>query len=258
MTAFCRDLLLLLGNEAKMMECWCIVQCWSVSFFSKQVSWISGCCKNFAHHHIAWDPQHLSISLTADSAIAGGVLGTDTPRLWQCDVGRRGKQSTWQTAVCDECCCTARLFSTEMRPHHTAAPGPSLVTHATADRIQACCACLPLLAWYGFAIPCTRTARGADMDSQRRLRSASTFELNIPPTRRVTVGDRAFGVAAARVWSSLPSDVTASTLLSIFKRRLKTSLFSRSFDLWLNCVTLLLLIFFAVKCSRSFLDCMAL
>jgi len=98
----------------------------------------------------ASDPQHSSISLTADSAIAGGVLGTDTPRLWQCDVGRRGKQSTRQTAVCDECCCTAPLFSTEMRPHHTAAP---LVTRPTADRIQARCACLPLLAWYGCAIP---------------------------------------------------------------------------------------------------------
>ena len=47
--------------------------------------------------------------------------------------------------------------------------------------------------------------RVADMDSRRRLRSASTLELNIPPTRRVTVGDRAFRVAAARVWNSLTS-----------------------------------------------------
>ena len=52
--------------------------------------------------------------------------------------------------------------------------------------------------------------RVADMDSRRQLRSASTLELNIPPARRVTVGVRAFGVAAARVWNSLPSDVTAS------------------------------------------------
>jgi len=73
--------------------------------------------------------------------------------------------------------------------------------------------------------------RVADMHSRRRLRSASTFELNIPPTCRVTVGDRAFGVAAAHVWNSLPSGVTASPSLSVFKRRLKTSLFSRSFDL---------------------------
>ena len=97
----------------------------------------------------ASDQLHSSISLTADSAIAGGVLGTDTPRLRQCDVGRRGKQSTRKTAVCDECCCTARLFSTEVRPHHTAAPGPSFFTRATADWVQARCACLPLLAWYG-------------------------------------------------------------------------------------------------------------
>ena len=41
--------------------------------------------------------------------------------------------------------------------------------------------------------------RVADMDSRRRLRSASTFELNIPPMRRVNVADRAFAVAAARV-----------------------------------------------------------
>ena len=43
--------------------------------------------------------------------------------------------------------------------------------------------------------------RVADMDSRRRLRSASTLELNIPPTRRVTVGDRAFTVAAGRIWN---------------------------------------------------------
>ena len=90
--------------------------------------------------------------------------------------------------------------------------------------------CLPLFAWYPPYIA-RELCRVADIDSRRRLRSASTFKLNIPPMRRVTVGDRAFGVAAARVWNSLPSDVTASPSLSVFKRRLKTSLFSRSFDL---------------------------
>ena len=47
----------------------------------------------------ASDPQHSSISLTANSAIAGGVLGTNTPGLRQCDIGRRGKQSTWQSTI---------------------------------------------------------------------------------------------------------------------------------------------------------------
>jgi len=95
------------------------------------------------------DPQHSSISLTTDSAIAGGVLGTDMPRLRQCDVGRRGKQSTRQTAVCDECCCTARLFSMEMRPHHTAAPGPSLVyaRHSGSNSNSLCLPSVACMAW---------------------------------------------------------------------------------------------------------------
>jgi len=181
-------------------------------------------------------PQHLSISLTAYSAIAGGVFGTDTPRLRQCNVGRSGKQSSRETTVCDEWCCTARLFSTEVRSHHTAAPGPSLTTRATEDRIQARCTCLPLLAWLrhilheNCAVWQTRTRDG---DFVPLRRSSWTFHQRVVSP----------SVAAARVWNSLPSDVTASPSLSVFKRRLKTSLFSCSFDIWLNCVTLLLLIF---------------
>jgi len=57
--------------------------------------------------------------------------------------------------------------------------------------------------------------RVADMDSRRRLRSASALlELNIPSlTRRVTVGDRAFGVVVACVWNGLPPDVISSPSL---------------------------------------------
>jgi len=64
-----------------------------------------------------------------------------------------------------------------------------------------------------------------------------------PPTRHSTIGDldRAFPVAASRVWNSLPSSVTSSTSLSAFRRRLKTELFSRCFGLdsvW-NCCSML-------------------
>jgi len=62
----------------------------------------------------------------------------------------------------------------------------------------------------------------ADLDARRCLRSASTSTLVVPVTRLSTVGDRAFPVAAARVWNSLPADVTSSPSLSTFKRRLKT------------------------------------
>ena len=59
--------------------------------------------------------------------------------------------------------------------------------------------------------------------------SVSTPALVVPPSRLSTVGDRAFPVAAARVWNSLPDFVTASTSLPMFKRHLKTVLFAKSY-----------------------------
>ena len=71
--------------------------------------------------------------------------------------------------------------------------------------------------------------RVADVESRRRLRSASTSALIVPQTRRSTLGDRAFPVAAARVWNRLPTYVIQSTSLPVFRSRLKTELFARSY-----------------------------
>jgi len=68
----------------------------------------------------------------------------------------------------------------------------------------------------------------ADLDARRCLRSASTSTLVVPVKFPSTVGGRAFPVAAARVWNSLPADVISLLSLSTFKRRLKTELFVRS------------------------------
>jgi len=69
----------------------------------------------------------------------------------------------------------------------------------------------------------------ADLPGQQRLRSASSADLAVPQTRLQTIGDRAFCVAAAKTWNSLPSEVTSSVTLSTFKQKLKTYLFSLSF-----------------------------
>lgn len=72
--------------------------------------------------------------------------------------------------------------------------------------------------------------RVADIDSRRRLRSASTSMLVVPSSCHSTIGDQpAFPVAASRVWNSLPSSVTSSTSLTVFRQRLKTELFLRCF-----------------------------
>jgi len=48
-------------------------------------------------------------------------------------------------------------------------------------------------------------------------------------TRLLTVGDRAFPVAAARVWNSLPDLVTSAPSVAVFRSRLKTHLFNISY-----------------------------
>jgi hypothetical protein len=73
--------------------------------------------------------------------------------------------------------------------------------------------------------------RVADTEGRQRLRSASTAELIVPRVSRPTIGGRAFPVAAANVWNNLPSRVTSSASLSVFKSRLKTELFSRCYNI---------------------------
>jgi len=85
---------------------------------------------------------------------------------------------------------------------------------------------------HGLAPPylATDIRRIADVDSRRRLRSGSSAQLLVTSTEHATNGDRAFPVVAARAWNSLPPYVTSSPSLPVFRTRLKTELFARSFD----------------------------
>jgi len=57
-----------------------------------------------------------------------------------------------------------------------------------------------------------------------------TVALTCP--KNVTLGDRAFPLAAARAWNGLPSSIRAAPSLQLFCLELKTALFlfSSSFD----------------------------
>ena len=76
--------------------------------------------------------------------------------------------------------------------------------------------------------------RVADIEGRQRLRSASKGHLTVPATNRATIGDRAFPVAAARAWNSLPSSVTSSPSLPVLKKRLKLNC-SKSHFLSVDC-----------------------
>jgi hypothetical protein len=71
--------------------------------------------------------------------------------------------------------------------------------------------------------------RVADVPARRRLRSSTTNSLIVRQTRLVTVGDRAFPVAGANLWNSLPDDITSLDSQATFRRQLKTSLFRISY-----------------------------
>ena len=61
--------------------------------------------------------------------------------------------------------------------------------------------------------------------TRRQLRSADSPTLVVRSTRRSTLGDRAFPVAAARAWNILPPAVRDAPSLLSFRSRLKTWLF---------------------------------
>ena len=72
--------------------------------------------------------------------------------------------------------------------------------------------------------------RLSDLPSRRRLRSSFTDQLDVGRQSQCsTVGDRAFAVAGARLWNSLPHDIVASDTLPHFRRGLKTFLFRQSY-----------------------------
>jgi len=71
--------------------------------------------------------------------------------------------------------------------------------------------------------------RVADIESCRRLRSASSPSLYVPRSLHRTIGNRAFPVAAAKVWNALPPAITSLQSLGAFKCALKTELFRRSY-----------------------------
>ena len=88
----------------------------------------------------------------------------------------------------------------------------------------------------------------ASAESRRRLRSASSADLIVPATRRTTMGDRAFAVAAPRAWNSLPDAIRRGCLQTFTENSLFYSVFLLTLFLLLFFITLSLLAVSIVKC----------
>jgi len=63
----------------------------------------------------------------------------------------------------------------------------------------------------------------------RMLRSTDQKLLAVPKSRLKTYGDRAFSVAAHKLWSELPLDFRSLDTINLFKKHLMTNLFKKAF-----------------------------
>ena len=64
----------------------------------------------------------------------------------------------------------------------------------------------------------------------RMLRSTDQKLLAVPKSRRKTYGDRAFSVAAPKLWIELPLDLRSLDTINLFKKHLKTDLFKKAYN----------------------------
>ena len=87
-----------------------------------------------------------------------------------------------------------RVLSQALRTHHPASLRPSLVAGPGTDSIPSLRSGIPMSQWISAAI----SRWTADVEGRRHLRSSTTMTLVVPSVQRLTLGDRAFPVAASR------------------------------------------------------------
>jgi len=68
-------------------------------------------------------------------------------------------------------------------------------------------------------------SRVADISSRSHLRSSTSSQLMVRPSRLVVVGERSLASAGPTLWNSLPDNITTASSLSDFRRKLKTNLY---------------------------------
>ena len=138
--------------------------------------------------------------------------------------------SAGPTAVRAECCRSACLLASDIGTHDSTTPGTALVTRTGANAVPVVCSGVSLCAWHSTGVSNRKPA--ADIRnrcSSPSIRSVDSPTLLVPSTRRSTLGDRAFPVAAAWAWNSLPPQTRAASSILTFRRETKSHLFRLSF-----------------------------
>jgi len=127
-------------------------------------------------------------------------------------------------------CRSLDLYVARVRSRDAASTQATLAAFSGEDRLQAGSAGLQVPQWPGTVVSRLRiSSYGLHGESTAAALAGSTADLIIPRVRCATIGGRAFPVAVAHVWNTLPSSVTSSSSLAVFKSRLKADLFTRCY-----------------------------
>ena len=122
-------------------------------------------------------------------------------RLRQRSTRRFAYPRTEQTSVSPECWYAAHFFGKQVRSRFIATTWPSLVAGAAANWLQDCRSRVSVSARNAPAYLSVDLRSIKDLPSRQRLRSSDM--LAVPTSNLSTVGDRAYPIAAARVWNSV-------------------------------------------------------
>jgi len=123
----------------------------------------------------------------------------------------------------------ARLLTRTNRTAHVTPLLKSLHWLPVASRIKFKILVLTFRALHGQA-PGYMTGLIQPYTSVRSLRSSGQNLLMVPRTRFKTRGDRSFKAVAPRLWNELPLSLRSLDSVDIFKKQLKTHLFSQAFQ----------------------------
>ena len=137
-----------------------------------------------------------------------------------------------------------------------------LFAQCRTNPVLVVCSGIPLCAWHSTGVPVWQSA--ADIRDCRSSMSPLCWHhdtTSAVDSSGYTLGDRAFPVAAARAWNSLPLETRACSSLLTFRRETTSHLFRQSYGRSgavysdgqqtsaLSCATVLYLDF--VKCPRN-------
>jgi len=169
-------------------------------------------------------------STVSDSVFHSLVVSLVMPRLDYCNATLAGLPASQLSRLQSVLNAAARLIHRSSRYEHVTPMLRDLHWLRSPERIDFKLAVLTYRCLHGLAPRyLSDYILSVAVSNRRRLRSSSSSQLVIRRTRLSTVADRAFPVAGSRLWNSLPPDVTSASTLTVFRNRLKTYLFSRSF-----------------------------